>query len=805
VRAGLAGVAAMGLPAVLGACDVATVIRLPRPTPTPNLFGTSWEPAIRQGIRMGESTTGPKWNAGRVNDILELTPASILVASQSSGVWLLTTGSGVALSRDWPDTWMNTLAAAPDPSHANRLRVFAGGSLSSYTQHSGALYMTDMSAEAPLFAPWLRIDVSGLGIGVIHDILLLGDLQSSTPRNILLATDTGLFWSRISDDPHDFSWNSPDGAPPSSCGFWSLAAAPLHGFVAGAFGNNPAANHFGIYVGGWALSPATSSSRLTMRRATMTGFDVTQMGTTSVASCASDPRVMYAICAQVPPPNTPSGEGNSAGSPYVVLRSSPSSEGSQWTGATPILRTPLRPMVTGIQGEAGDQGNDHNNCIAVAPDDPNVVAFGWITGPFISVDGARTFYEMQRESTHDDKDVIVFTQTDHERRMYLGCDGGVALARHLERLAVPVAPTQLIPWNWDYSYSAWLGNLQFTGPSFKWQWWGRLGVTGITIGGKPAHLIGGGTQDNNDVYGITWVNGASQPWKPVTGGEFDGGWVVFPPFGGALHADAGLEAHYSQWDGVRAAFANDQAIPIRAGSHSTQPTLHAIIELIPSPPAPNAAGQLLFALGANGPDVWGLYGGPPGSDLHWEYLFSVPKRESILSLASTHGTIVYVGTGGSGIIYRADLSARPIRPIPSTGIPAGAVARIVMDPNQDTHAYAILNDTAGMTNNGVYVAINETPTENVWKQLPGLPPTVYYCLDARWQEPGPHLFVGTDDAVWGSANGGTTWRTISDGLPRTPHCSDLVYFHDQTSDKHYLYLSTFGWSVWRAELHDPRL
>jgi hypothetical protein len=792
-RAGLAGLASLSLPSVLDACNLSARSTIHPPSSRSNVFDANWEPAVRRGIQVGQTATGTTWYTGHVNDILELTPESILVASESSGVWLLTAGFGIPLSLDWENTWMNALAAAPDPRHANRLRVFAGGGVGSYTQTPSALYVTDTSAEAPLLAPWIPIEVDATG--TIHDILLLADPQSDSIQHILLATETGLYWSPIPDDPHGtYTWQSPAGAPPFGCGFWSLAPAPNNGFIAGAYYNNPAQNHYGIYAGTWDIS-TPGSPRLTVSRATMTGFDVTQMSTTSVASCASDPTAMYAICAQEPPPNSSS----NAGSPYVVLRATDGA--SEWTGAPPVLATPVGPNGP----EYGGNGRDWGNCIAVAPNSSNLVAFAWVTGPYVSVDGANTFFEMQRGSTHDDKHALVFSSSDGDR-VYLGCDGGVAFIRNADRLittlALPTARLAPVEWEWDYSYSQWLANLQFVTPSNQRFFWGRLGVTGVTVDGAPAHLIGGGLQDNDDVYAVAFPNGASQPWKPVTSDSFDGGWVVFPGCGGALHATAGLDAYYSQWNG--ASLTGNQLVPIRLGRHDTQLTLSAKINLVPSPTFRNSNGQLLYAVGAKGTDVWGLYANADGSDMHWEYRFSVPLgpsgHDQILSLASAHGTIIYVGVWPSGTVYRADFSASPVQPVPSTGIPAGTVAGIVMDPSQDKHAYAILIDTPAMAANGVY----QTTSGHDWHLLDGLPATVYYCLDARWHHPQPYLFVGTDDAVWGSPDGGANWHNISTGLPRRALCSDLRYFYDQSLDKHYLYLSTYGWSVWRAELHDPQ-
>jgi hypothetical protein len=65
------------------------------------------------------------------------------------------------------------------------------------------------------------------------------------------------------------------------------------------------------------------------------------------------------------------------------------------------------------------------------------------------------------------------------------------------------------------------------------------------------------------------------------------------------------------------------------------------------------------------------------------------------------------------------------------------------------------------------------------------------------------LFAATDDKVYVSHGKGLSlgddWMLASRGLPRRPHCGDLRYF-PQPSGRRFLYLSTYGRSVWRAPL-----
>ena len=60
------------------------------------------------------------------------------------------------------------------------------------------------------------------------------------------------------------------------------------------------------------------------------------------------------------------------------------------------------------------------------------------------------------------------------------------------------------------------------------------------------------------------------------------------------------------------------------------------------------------------------------------------------------------------------------------------------------------------------------------------------------------VFVATDKSVYMSRDNGDHWQQAASGLPARPLCSDLSFASDGTN--HFMYLSTFGRSVWRARL-----
>ncbi|HXT21715.1 MAG TPA: hypothetical protein VN923_13265, partial [Thermoanaerobaculia bacterium] len=62
-----------------------------------------------------------------------------------------------------------------------------------------------------------------------------------------------------------------------------------------------------------------------------------------------------------------------------------------------------------------------------------------------------------------------------------------------------------------------------------------------------------------------------------------------------------------------------------------------------------------------------------------------------------------------------------------------------------------------------------------------------------------HLFATTDADVFGSSDGGRTWKDASLGLPVRPHCTDLRVGLDADGGR-TLYLATWGRSAWRARI-----
>lgn len=187
---------------------------------------------------------------------------------------------------------------------------------------------------------------------------------------------------------------------------------------------------------------------------------------------------------------------------------------------------------------------------------------------------------------------------------------------------------------------------------------------------------------------------------------------------------------------------------------------------------------------------------------HWELLGTLPGGRSVASAASHTGASVLVGaTDGHIFVLDSalgtflDLPVVLPQPSPSKPQSGGAATRIVT--LSETDAFAMLNTT----NLGNFYVLRLDGLN--WKPplSAGLPAnTGFYGIDGAIQEQGrPLLFVSTDNRVYMSEDGGENWVPAIAGLPECPHCAELRVHID--GENSWLYLSTFGRSLWRAHIY----
>ncbi len=720
-------------------------------------LGLQWQLANPYGIVMDDKSTA--WHGGRVHDLAFSAGGGILSASSSGGVWLtFGDGNSISLSRDWENPDVLTLASDP----TRRDHFYAGCGQDDIPTSVGGLYETDVRASIPLLAPWRQITLPP-GAGSVHHIVV-----DASRRRLVIACEGGLFWSFIPIPGLAYNWHEAIGDYVR--GQYHSVALNSTGVLASRSGYS--GGGAAIYTGAWSPPPGFD---LVLTKASIPGAtaDTTLMRRTTVAACASQPNFAYASAV------------DSNGAVYRILASADG--GKTWSarGATPPL----------ILGNGTSGGVVHQ--IAVAPGNPSWVTFGLLRGQ-LSKDGGVTWDTLGQGSAqaiphlHDDVHVVYF-DTQDPNRLWLATDGGI--------LSTPDQGA-----TFESFYNEKLGNLQFLSTFAIREWYGTLSKSPFASG-----LVGGGLQDNGNVYSI--LDGYS-PWKTMQGG--DGGLVSMLPTGSAIGFNNGNgddPTHQSVWNADSSRFEGLATVP--GGPNAGG--LRFPVDQVLHPTWRNQAGQLMLATGGDNRFIYGLFANDDGSDLRWHPIISWPGPlgQGVCATASAYGDPIFVSTCGaqgtqmylgtpSPVDVAPIFSGGPsgtLTPLPAPGSNAtgGAITRMV-DANGSL-LYATFNffgTVGGATPKGEGYVIRSRDAGNHWDTLPDLPKEIFYGMDADTRTLPAQIFAATDGEVYTSENGGNSWHPSDIGLPRLPHSADLRFASDLDGD--YLYLSTFGWSMWKAKV-----
>lgn len=819
-----------------------------------------WELATGYGIQIKEDEEA--WHSGHVDDIVELQDhVGIVVATESGGVWWIDDNSySLQLSDTWDNPDVKCLALGPDdPRH-----MFAGCTVAydsaqkrSYKAETGSapvIMETDSASIAPLLA-WNPITAAlPVTAGRVTRIVVIRNLRRIvvTCASVRPNDTGGIFWAEI--PPTRFNAGDPPRPPyvwrratvvgiAAGQGFWDIAVAATRDdtsrdnledsrtitLVAGGFAEG------GLVVGSWDSAddlvftrPAVSSS--------MDGSDVTarlfdSCSTSSVSSCENRPTVLYAACAW------PDGRLNS------LLRSNDG--GRNWTfcgaqkaggaGATDLIN----PLV-------GERGHRWNNCISAHPTNPDVAALGWQNGPFLTIDGGTNWRLIDGSPhLHVDLHALRFSidRPDSIGNLFVGSDGGVARINLDDVLNPPGQSGQ--PFRSDYNRN--LPTLQIYSTLIR-QFYGTLDAASERLS------VVAGLQDNGNVR--VDLRPVDAPWYKVEGG--DGGWnaLVDNDFahvrnimGEAVKASyilTGLPLNTPPQSQFGDQYPRDSVIPVGTSLPPDKVGLKAQIgEAVMQPTHRNPAGQLLVAVAAENQSnkVFGLFHGsliPPPEQVqagtedpvyHWEEIGTLPVGEWVSALGSFHGEKVFAGTEGQGNMYVIDVATKSVikqtvalpKPSPSTQMKGGTFLRIVGFVDETKLFATLLGATEVDISTGApvlgtpavqgYVLRLDGDTWNVTAGA-GLPNELLYGFVAV-NAPGTRiehgLLVSTDDAVYISRDEGQNWRRASSGLPRRPHCGDLrSVVHSgpaddpEPGDPAYIYLGTFGRSLWIVTLSGPK-
>jgi hypothetical protein len=724
-----------------------------------------WQQADSLSIQNNDAPNA--WNAGHVNDIVRLPPGQgLLVASDEGGVWTIAEDSSrtaVPLSNMWTSISVSALALGT----GGPADVYAG-TFQYGDSEGGDLWETDTSQSLPLMN-WQQVSPKP-PCGSIYRMLVVAESDS-----ILLACDSGLWWSQIPAPPSAkgiYNWAQAAPAAIGSQAFSGLAKGPGWSFggptgtiVASRFGGS-APNNI-IYTAKWR------AGKLVLTGSTVS-IATTQLSRTSVAACASNPQIMYAAASD--------SDGQAMGG---VFQSS--NGGVNWS---PVILPPS-------PGSFGDS----NQAVAVSPD-CGTVALGWEAGTFVSFTGGGSWNLLTDSGNYNNLHIGIHALTFDPvlpATLFIGSDGGVASAAGLTNGSTPTFESD---WNRE------LFNLEFL-----------VGAASASSNG----LVAGASQDNGVLYA-----GLPGPWQHVNdcGGlcpKDPGELALFAtPIsigpGNDLLVDAtvtapiGSEGQYVESMGGVIPFNAQTGIPVI-------PTCSLCVIILAAPVRfpggfVNGLGQKMIAVGNIGPSDWtyggvyGLFANDDGGGVHWELLNGggMYGRDTVTAIAPTYdGSSIFLSS--SGELYRLDA--------PFTGPAVDLATEYCCEVNaiyafNKNLAFAI-SGFNGTISGASFMSWNGTSLNLAGEAtLPHDRPFLSIAaLDTR------RMYIASSAGVFDTSDGGNTWSTASTGLPTliqeegpndvniVPTTHDYLQLVTEPSGDTRLYLASYGRSLWRTSYPLP--
>jgi hypothetical protein len=685
------------------------------------------------------------WASGRVESILALPGGLLVLGCTESGVWIShPDGSAEPVGFGWPGASVRALASDP----ANPLHMFAAT--------AGGLRETDPAAADPVHT-WRDVPLHPRAKGDLKAVVVTGD------RVLVVADSAGLFWSPIPAPGAAWSFTT-DLADPLAARFCTGAAAVTGGVTAFASSTPKAgavsAQPVALLRGEWSAAAGTFT--WTDHAGTAPAVFTSRMDRTVLASAPSDRNHVYALSADasVTDPATRTVLG--------VLHSPDA--GRTWT--CPYLG--LDPTLTGFQldkpWDLGQQASD-DSAIVVHPFDPNkVVVAGRNQHLITSNDGCSTFTPGPRitdKTFHADTRCLTYDIVNGPPHILVGGDGGVFIGQDETGTAFDTSrnrgPSTLMV---DEDQA----------PSI---------ASSPDIPGSCAI----GLRDNGEASIVPGT-----PWRQSLGGDGERQVAIFGSY--IFHNDNDeAPLQWSQFT-VTGLGPNHEVVRPAAVGNEPRPTLQSQLAAVRFPTWTNSAGNLLVAYAAepfgpaSAPKLYGIFYDPAAGDGRFAAEFLAELSGIPTGLASYDGRTAIVCTqslrDAFPRLYRFDAATQTL-------LESALPPKLASDG--DELRFPVLS---GPRSGAVLLQGTLLTSEDLqsWTQVPDIWGARVIAVDDA--EHPPALHVGTDSTVSILRDGGILVTTGA-GLPANPHPTQMTVVTDALGDR-WIYLGTFGWSVWRAKL-----
>jgi hypothetical protein len=719
------------------------------------------------------------WFSGRVMDVL-VRDQAIILGMNFGGVWVVDTSKSVlegfsttCLTDAWDDPNVYSLAHGPD----HDAQVYAGCEKTLW-------YFKLSNSNAMGTSAIISLPVS-------DPLTIYRILVQKEARRIILATGTGLWWSSIPSNPahaSEYAWKKATGLPGDKIA--GLCPAGDQAIHAAVWGDGiTTGDNYGIFRG------VFESGNLSFTRSKLhwkDGNDKHDMARISLASCAGNSSVAFAAVSKV--------DKDFRG----VLQYDEAHD--QWND----ILNQQHFAGTGRTKQPGSQGT-FNNAIAVAPDNSSIVALGWQMGTFIFSNN--TWKMLEDDKSHHDVHGLLFTKVENGKHtLYIGSDGGILKVS---------APAQEHP-SFDDRLNVFLPTLLFKD---------ELRRAYATVDTSPLvdGLIAGGLQDNGCKYLKTDV-GKYTPWLQIM--RNDGGTNTFLANGILLSRESNKTSKFSSFAWNTSLNNFDASMSIPCDVQVKDVPLMDICTRIPAPAFTNGKHQLMHAISGAVQDkdggrtkagdniLLGLFADSENAlQFHWEVIGVMP--DLVTAAASADGNFVFVATkdGKVSLLSTAKYLNKEHDFFIDMPMPEqlkklkGSILQFDLQQPPLVFALFVEKDNTGTAIQGHILVYNGS----AWKEIFTPVKEVIYSIAADWGNKPTvfvhednRLFFVTDDAVYqGVQSTGPqlpgfqtsfNWVKSIDGLPSRPHGSHLRTGWD--GKKLFLYLSTYGRSVYRAELRE---